>query len=602
MISLESIRRKTGLVLLVIGLGMGAFILMDLMSASGSRKGVTNIVLKVFEDEYDLTEFQQRVQNVSKNQQNQDRSISDVRDSEFNSFKREKIFENQFNKLSIEVSKEENKDMIYGDNVHPVLKQSEIFINPETGLFDNQLVVEYLQNVAQDQTGQGEISFRSFEKQIQYARKEQKYNVLLFQSSYVTEDFALSTYKNQNSFRDVSYISIPITTIPDSFIAISNSEIKDYLKNNSDQYQQEESRSFSYVVFDIVPSEIDSNIAKMYLENIKEEWLDFESNDSANSIFVNKYSDGNMSDFYNISIEELTNSYISKNSLLYNNQIYGPVVSGEGYSLLKIHKQDASKLEKEQYLDSIRVSVIFKNIFAGSQSRKKVFAEAGSFCTNNNNKKLFNQAVIDLGLTKRIKEEMKKGETNIVGLNDPNEIISWINEANEGDVSSVFSLDEKFVVVCLDLIKEKGTKDINEVETEIKSILIKKQKENIIIEEINTANYNSLSDLIDIFGGEIKNIKQISFNDSQIPGLGQELDFIGSVFATDKGSLTKPIKGQSNIYVANVDSISNPVDSNFYGVLDQLKNMSKNRSLYDAFIALEKQAEVIDNRINLNYY
>ena len=41
----------------------------------------------------------------------------DVRDSSLVHL-REKIFENQFNKLSIEVTKEENKDMIYGENVH----------------------------------------------------------------------------------------------------------------------------------------------------------------------------------------------------------------------------------------------------------------------------------------------------------------------------------------------------------------------------------------------------------------------------------------------------------------------------------------------------
>ena len=50
---------------------MGAFILMDLMSASGSGRGVSNVVLGVFEDEYDIKEFQNRVQVASKNQQNQ---------------------------------------------------------------------------------------------------------------------------------------------------------------------------------------------------------------------------------------------------------------------------------------------------------------------------------------------------------------------------------------------------------------------------------------------------------------------------------------------------------------------------------------------------
>ena len=58
MISLEGIRKKTGLVLIVIGFGMGAFILMDLMSASGSGRGVSNVVLEVFGDQHDIKELQ----------------------------------------------------------------------------------------------------------------------------------------------------------------------------------------------------------------------------------------------------------------------------------------------------------------------------------------------------------------------------------------------------------------------------------------------------------------------------------------------------------------------------------------------------------------
>ena len=95
MISLEGIRKKTGLVLLVIGFGMGAFILMDLMSASGSGRGVSNVVLEVFGDEHDIKELQSRVTDATKNQQNANKSSSEIRETEFNAFKRQKIFENQ---------------------------------------------------------------------------------------------------------------------------------------------------------------------------------------------------------------------------------------------------------------------------------------------------------------------------------------------------------------------------------------------------------------------------------------------------------------------------------------------------------------------------
>lgn len=598
MISLEGIRKKTGLVLLVIGFGMGAFILMDLMSASGSGRGVSNVVLEVFGDEHDIKELQSRVTDAAKNQQSANKSSSEIRETEFNAFKRQKIFENQFSKLSITTSKEERNDMIYGDNVHPVISQAQIFINPETNLFDKQLVVQYLNNIKQDNTGQAELTWINFEQQIKYSRKEQKYNTMLFQSSYITGNFASSTYKNQNEFRDISYVSIPIKSIPDSFINISNSEIKNYLNDNSEEYNQESSRSFSYVIFDITPSKEDSSYSKIYLNNLKDDWFDLGLEDSLNSSFVNQYSGNSKSEFIYMSNDDLDKKFNiihSDRSSVSNSDILGPYINGDGYELLKI-------IDDSWKPDSIKVAVIFRNIVYSTQTRKKFFAEAGVFCTNNNNKKDFNESIIDLGLTKRIKEDMRKEEKFIVGLDDPNEIITWVNQAQEGDISDVFALENKFVVVCLDIVKDAGTKSLTEVENEIKSIIIKQKKANIIMNEINSINYMSLSEVIDVFGGEIKEIKKISFYDSQLPGLGEEFSLIGSVFAIDQGAFTNAVHGKNNIYVATVDSITTPIDNNFTGVLNQLKIDIRNRSIYDSYIALEDVSNLVDNRIKLNYY
>ena len=598
MISLEGIRKKTGLVLLVIGFGMGAFILMDLMSASGSGRGVSNVVLEVFGDEHDIKELQSRVTDATKNQQNANKSSSEIRETEFNAFKRQKIFENQFSKLSITTSKEERNDMIYGDNVHPVISQAQIFINPETNLFDKQLVVQYLNNIKQDNTGKAELTWINFEQQIKYSRKEQKYNTMLFQSSYITENFASSTYKNQNEFRDISYVSIPIKSIPDSFINISNSEIKNYLNDNSEEYNQESSRSFSYVIFDIIPSKEDSSYSKIYLNNLKDDWFDLGLEDSLNLSFVNQYSGNSKSEFIYMSNDDLDKKFNiihSDRSSVSNSDILGPYINRDGYELLKI-------IDDNWTPDSVKVAVIFRNIVYSTQTRKKFFAEAGAFCTNNNNKKDFNESIIDLGLTKRIKEDMRKEEKFIVGLDDPNDIITWVNQAQEGDISDVFPLENKFVVVCLDIVKDAGTKSLTEVENEIKSIIIKQKKANIIMNEINSINYMSLSEVIDVFGGEIKEIKKISFYDSQLPGLGEEFSLIGSVFAIDQGVLTNAVHGKNNIYVATVDSIITPIDNNFTGVLNQLKIDIRNRSIYDSYIALEDVSNLVDNRIKLNYY
>ena len=201
--------------------------------------------------------------------------------------------------------------MIYGDNVHPVISQAQIFINSETNLFDKQLVVQYLNNIKQDNTGKAALTWINFEQQIKYARKEQKYNTLLFQSSYITENFASSTYQNQNEFRDISYVSIPVTSIPDSFINVSNSEIKNYLNDNSKEYNQESSRSFSYVIFNITPSKEDSSYCKVYLDNIKSDWFDLGLADSLNLSYSFDNFDDSDNDSLNLDDSESDTEYKS---------------------------------------------------------------------------------------------------------------------------------------------------------------------------------------------------------------------------------------------------------------------------------------------------
>ena len=53
------------------------------------------------------------------------------------------------------------------------------------------------------------------------------------------------------------YVKIPYSSIPDSLISISNSEIKSYINKNSDDFKQKPTRGFEYVVFEELPSNKD---------------------------------------------------------------------------------------------------------------------------------------------------------------------------------------------------------------------------------------------------------------------------------------------------------------------------------------------------------
>ncbi|PIQ21200.1 MAG: hypothetical protein COW65_10605, partial [Cytophagales bacterium CG18_big_fil_WC_8_21_14_2_50_42_9] len=51
-------------------------------------------------------------------------------------------YKKEFDRLGIATSEEEVWDMVQGNNVHPVIKQT--FVNQQTGQFDRSLVIKYL--------------------------------------------------------------------------------------------------------------------------------------------------------------------------------------------------------------------------------------------------------------------------------------------------------------------------------------------------------------------------------------------------------------------------------------------------------------------------
>ena len=66
MVRLENIRNRSGLLLVVIGLAMLAFILTDLMSSSNGAVSTDLVLGEVGDEEIDYQEFEQRVQQAFK--------------------------------------------------------------------------------------------------------------------------------------------------------------------------------------------------------------------------------------------------------------------------------------------------------------------------------------------------------------------------------------------------------------------------------------------------------------------------------------------------------------------------------------------------------
>ncbi len=285
---LESIRNRSGLLFVVIGVAMFAFIMMDLMSSQRGGASVDLSVGEVYGEEIDVQEFEARVQrqfDVQK-QNNPNIEVDQVRNSVWTLLTRELVFQKEYDASGISVCNEELFDMIQGPDPYPTIKES--FTNPETGAFDRARLLQYLkEDMDNDPTGQARAQWVQFEEALYKERLNRKYSNAIAKGLHVSDYEAAQSYQAQSEVRNVSYVAVAYRSIADSLVPVTDNELYDYMNANSENYQQDASRTLEYVVFAVNPSKEDDAAALDWAKDIKEDFASAEDNEA----FVRRYSD-----------------------------------------------------------------------------------------------------------------------------------------------------------------------------------------------------------------------------------------------------------------------------------------------------------------------
>lgn len=148
---ISKIRSYSGLVIIVIGVALFAFILGDLMGY-GPAGRQEMLVGEVDRHKVTYPEFETRALQQSEmwKQQTGSQSIGatesfHIRQQVWSQFLREILLANEFDALGIAVSTDELTDLIIGTNPHPLIVQN--FTNPADGTFDQANVINFIQNL-----------------------------------------------------------------------------------------------------------------------------------------------------------------------------------------------------------------------------------------------------------------------------------------------------------------------------------------------------------------------------------------------------------------------------------------------------------------------
>ena len=291
---INTLRKRMGkIVVAFVAFSMFAFILTDLFQSNSTLFGSNDRnVAEIAGTDISYEQFQAKVQELSyvfavnngreplANEQKQ------IRDQAWNALILENAYYPQFSELGIQVTEDEQLDMVQGNNIHPQIKQ--FFTDPNTGEFSKANVTQFLSSLSNPQAAAQRASWVSFEQSLLQNRLVSKYASLMENSDFVTKEEAKAKYVAQNSNMSVDYFYVPFFSVKDSMFNISDSEMESYLSSHSEQYQREESRSISYVSFNIEPSADDSAFVRDEIRALAEGFATADND----SIYAMRNSDG----------------------------------------------------------------------------------------------------------------------------------------------------------------------------------------------------------------------------------------------------------------------------------------------------------------------
>ena len=341
MATLQTIRTKAGLLItIVIGISLAAFVLGDMFNSGSSMLQSQRLKIGEIDGEsIQYPDFQQKVEelgdiyrlNTQQSQINEETWVQ-LREQTWQNMINDVVMGNVYEKLGITVGQEELFDLIQGNNIHPYIQQ--LFSNPNTGQVDRNAIVSFLKNLdfAVDQS-QRQYWFY-LEKQIMDERVQMKYGNMVLKGLYVTSKEAQESLENRNKQVNADFVMLSYNSISDNEVVVSEADLRDYYKNNQEQFQQETTRRIEYINFAVNPSAADFEAAEEWINDIKE---DFQTADD-NEQFVNSNSDVAFDRTWHKkeSLPEDIGKWIFEDGAAASD-VYGPYFEDESYKIAKVN-------------------------------------------------------------------------------------------------------------------------------------------------------------------------------------------------------------------------------------------------------------------------
>ena len=273
MATLQTIRSKGPLLVIVIGLALFAFIAGDAWKILQPHQGKQNAG-EINGNTLSVQDYQQMVDEFSEvikltnglNSLNEDQ-LTNIKDQVWNTYVTNELIAAEAKKLGLKVTDKE-LEAIIDEGTNPLLMQTP-FRNPQTGAFDKDMLKKFLVDYANLDTNKMPAQYVEYyqkmgnfwkfiEKTLKQSVLAEKYQNLIAKSLISNPVAAEDVFNGRTVQSDLLLAGIPYSSISDSTITVSNEDIKKLYDERKESFKQPvETRDIKFIDVRVTPSDAD---------------------------------------------------------------------------------------------------------------------------------------------------------------------------------------------------------------------------------------------------------------------------------------------------------------------------------------------------------
>lgn len=351
MATLEKIRKRSTLLLIVVGAALLAFIIGDFFTSGRTLFGNGMTVATVGDTKIDIQDFQRRVEAAQQQLQQQNRTNNDaakLQNDVLNTMIQEVMFDKELQTLGIEVTDYELQNMMLGANAHPAMYQfaQRFGVQTPDQLYDIAFnPVKY--DVPAEQAEQVKTMWLEQEKTMEREIKLGKLQALIAGSLAANNLDAKGYYDDNTNSKTIAYVPYLYSQVPADSASVNDADRRKAYNENKELFKlDKETRRATFISVVVEPSVSDRDEAKALVDTMMSQLAaqpELEAVNGSNDFSVNRQS---------AQLAHVTNRLVS--DFLKEAQtgdVKNLTFTNNTYSLAKL-------INKSQAVDSVNIDIV----------------------------------------------------------------------------------------------------------------------------------------------------------------------------------------------------------------------------------------------------